>query len=90
MEIKAFFTGENKLASFVFITVPYGQNQLTLEEAKQIAASLGLKDPKKNRAGRLTTQWGKEGDQVSANFNGKEGEHSLQITTNLFKLGEKR
>jgi hypothetical protein len=87
MEVKAFFLGEKKLASFVVITVPYGQRQLTLAEAKQIVTVLGLTKPKTNPTDRLTTEWGKEGDQVSAVFDGNEGEHSLQVTTSLYKFG---
>jgi hypothetical protein len=87
MEVKAFFLGEKKLASFVAITVPYGQSQLTLAEAKQIVAIFGLTKSKTNPVDRLTTEWGKEGDQVSAVFNGNEGKHSLAITTSLYKLG---
>lgn len=87
MEVKAFFLGEKKLASFVFITVPYGQSQLTLAEAMQIVAILGLTKPKTNPVNRLTTEWGKEGDQVSGVFDGNEGEHSLKITTSLYKIG---
>jgi hypothetical protein len=87
MEVRAFFVGKDKLASFVTVTVPYGRPQLTLAEAKQIAASLGLKNPKQNPADRLRVEWGKEGDKVSADYDGNEGEHSLQITTSLFKLG---
>ena len=86
VEVKAFFLGEKKLASFVAITVPYGQSQLTLAEAKQIVAIFGLTKSKTNPVDGLTTEWGKEGDQVSALFDGNEGEHSLAITTSLYKI----
>jgi hypothetical protein len=48
MEVQAFFVGKDKLASFATVTVPYGRPQLTLAEAKQIVAYLGLKNPKQN------------------------------------------
>jgi hypothetical protein len=87
IEVQAFFIGDSKVASFLTVMVPYGQNQLTLSEAKQIVASLGLKNGKKSPVDPLTIQWGKEGDEISAQYDGNKGEDSLQIQTSLYKFG---
>jgi hypothetical protein len=82
-ELMVIYTGEKKLVGYVFLDAKEGKNQFTLREAKQIMASLSVLNSKNDSYDKAAADFGKEGDEISAVYDGNEGEHTLTIRTML-------
>jgi hypothetical protein len=82
-ELMVIYTGENKLVGYVFLDAKEVKNQLTLREAKQIMASLGVTNSRSDSYDKTATDFANEGDQISGIYNGSKGEYTLTIRTTL-------
>jgi hypothetical protein len=62
------FTGEPAVATRIRIASQGGKPDLTLAEAKQIVASVGLFASKPDPDDKTFVDWGNQGDPISASF----------------------
>jgi hypothetical protein len=62
------FTGDSAVATRVRIASKDGEPELTLAEAKQIVASIGLVESKPDPDDSTFIDWGKQSDPISASF----------------------